>query len=319
MPRTAGKAVQGYSPGRLRPRLGWWRPGSYGVISGRASPHLPPDWSTGIGFLEVVEGSRPENAAELVSRQLVREGPVEGGLFGGGRKHKEDVGIVGFAPVLEVADVVRRLSAKALDGLRSPVPLQEERDLPAKDQVAAPAVRGRGMPATGVVSEYSPATVFAHPVVQPLAGNKGGCGRQRDEERVGPEVVPDVEAVIPTVLAQADQRSGVLAQAGGKHTRPPWRQQQKRVESGPARGFDHWPPVDEAVILEPLDPTLGNAPTGEKEVFDLITIEVPVVGESHKDCDVSRGESPNEFSGFLLGEAPAGVAGLFTNKEWTTE
>lgn len=131
------------------------------------------------------------------------------------------MGIVGFAPVLEVADVVPRLSAKALDGLRSPVPLEEERDVAARDQVTAPSVWRGGMPPTGVLSEESPAAVFAHPVIKAFARNMAAVDGQRDEERVGPEVMPDVEAVIPAILAEADKRSGVLTEAGGKHSRPP--------------------------------------------------------------------------------------------------
>jgi len=244
---------------------------------------------------------------------------VEGGLFGGGRKYEEDVGIVGFAPVLEVADVVPRLSAKALDGLGSPVPLEEERDLAARDQVTAPSVWCGSMPPTGVVSEYSPAAVFAHPVVEAFAGHRSAAHGQRDEESVGPEVVRDVEAVIPGVVAQADKRSGVLTEAGGKHAGPPRREQQKGVESGPARRFDHRPAVEEPVILEPFDPSLGDTTTREEELLDLITIEVPVIGEGCKDGNVSRGEGTDQFSRVLLGEASAGVVGLVANNEWTTK
>ena len=278
MVRTAGKAAQRLTPPRLRPRLRGRRPRTNGAVAGRPPPHLPPDWPAGIGLREVLDGCRPENAAQPVARQLVGEAPVEGGLLGGGRKHKEDVGIVGFAPALEVADVVPRLSAKALDGLGSPVPLEEERDLAARDQVTAPPVWRGGVPSASVFSESSPAAVFAHPVIQAFAGNTAAADGQRHEERVGPEVVPDIEAVIPSVLAQADEQSGVLTEAGGKHARPPRRKQQQRVESGPARRFDHQPAVEESVILEPFDPSLGDTSTREEELLDLIAIEIPVIG-----------------------------------------
>jgi hypothetical protein len=170
----------------------------------------------------VLDGCRPENTARLVARQLVGEAPLEGGLLGGGREHKENVRIIGFAPVLEVADIVPRLSAKALDGLGSPVALEEERDVAARDQVTAPSIWRGGMPPTGVLSKESPAAVFAHPVIKAFARNMAAVDRKRDEERVGPEVMADVEAVIPAVLAQADKRSGVFTEAAGKHARPPW-------------------------------------------------------------------------------------------------
>jgi len=176
--------------------------------------------------LEVLDGCRPENAAQPVARQLVGDALVESRLSGGERKHKKNVGIVGFAPVLEVADVVPRLSAKALDGLGSPVPLEEEGDLAARDQVTAPPVWCGGVPSASVSSESSPAAVFAHPVIQAFARNTAAADGQRHEERVGPEVVPDIEAVIPSVLAQADEQSRVLTEAGGKHARPPRRKQQ---------------------------------------------------------------------------------------------
>jgi len=49
------------------------------------------------------------------------------------------------------------------------------------------------------------------------------------------------------------------------------------VQTGPTGWFDHEPPVDETVIPEPFDPPLGDASTGEEELFDLITIEVAVI------------------------------------------
>jgi hypothetical protein len=146
-------------------------------------------------------------------------------------------------------------------------------------------------------------------VVEAFAGNITAAEGQRDEECVGPKIVAHVEAVIPRVLAEADKRSGVLTQAGGKHARPPRRKQQQGVESSPARRFDHWPAVEQSVILEPFDPSLGDTSTREEELLDLITIEVPIIGEGCKDGDISSGQSTNEFIGVLLGEALAGVGG----------
>jgi hypothetical protein len=136
--QTAGKAAQ---------------PDTNGAVAGRPSPYLPPNWPTRIGFPEALDGCRPENAAELVARQLLGEAPMGGGLFRGRWKYKENVGVVGFAPVLEVADVVRRLSPKSIHGLGSPIPLEEEHDLAARDQVTAPPVWRGGMPPPGVLSE----------------------------------------------------------------------------------------------------------------------------------------------------------------------
>jgi hypothetical protein len=73
------------------------------------------------------------------------------------------------------------------------------------------------------------------------------------------------------------------------------------------------------VILEPFDPSLGDASTREEKLLDLITIEIPVIGERGEDGNVSSGQSTNEFSRVLLGEASAGLVGLIANNEWTTE
>jgi hypothetical protein len=49
------------------------------------------------------------------------------------------------------------------------------------------------------------------------------------------------------------------------------------VQTGPTGRFDHEPAVDQAVVFEPFDPSLGDPSTGEEELFDLITIEVAVI------------------------------------------
>ncbi|MDQ6711976.1 MAG: hypothetical protein M3Z28_02145 [Candidatus Dormibacteraeota bacterium] len=73
------------------------------------------------------------------------------------------------------------------------------------------------------------------------------------------------------------------------------------------------------MISEPFDPSLRHPSTGEEELFDLIAIEVAVVGKGDKDRNVASGESSNELSDLLLAQAAAGVGGAIANKKWTTE
>jgi hypothetical protein len=73
------------------------------------------------------------------------------------------------------------------------------------------------------------------------------------------------------------------------------------------------------VISEPFDPSLGHTSTGEEELFDLIAIEVAVVGKGDEDRNIASGEGSNELSDLLLAQASAGVGRVITNTEWTTE
>jgi hypothetical protein len=73
------------------------------------------------------------------------------------------------------------------------------------------------------------------------------------------------------------------------------------------------------VILKPFDPSLGDTSTRKEELFDLVTIEVSVIGERDQDRNVTSGEGSNELGDILLTEPMAGVGGEFANKEWTTE
>ncbi len=91
------------------------------------------------------------------------------------------------------------------------------------------------------------------------------------------------------------------------------------MQSGPAGRLDHGPAVDQPVISEPFDPSLGHTSTGKEELFNLIAIEVAVVGKGDEDRNIASGESSNELSDLLLGEASASVGTLFANKKWTTE
>jgi hypothetical protein len=156
-------------------------------------------------------------------------------------------------------------------------------------------------------------------VVQPLISKRAASDGQRNEECIRPQVVPDVEAMISGVLAEADQRSRFLVSRGSKDARPPRRQQQEGVQSGPAGRFDQGPAVDETLISEPFDPSLGHAPAGEEESFDLIAIEVPVIGKGDQDRNVSSGERSHELGDLLLSKTSNGVAGEITKKKWTTE
>lgn len=73
------------------------------------------------------------------------------------------------------------------------------------------------------------------------------------------------------------------------------------------------------MISEPFDPSLRHTSTGEEELFDLIAIEVAVVGKADEDRNIASGESSNELSDLLLAQAAAGVGGVIANKKWTTE
>jgi hypothetical protein len=73
------------------------------------------------------------------------------------------------------------------------------------------------------------------------------------------------------------------------------------------------------VISEPFDPSLGHTSTGEEELFDLIAIEVAVVGKGDEDRNIASGESSNELSDLLLAEPAAGFGRVIANKKWTTE
>jgi hypothetical protein len=61
------------------------------------------------------------------------------------------------------------------------------------------------------------------------------------------------------------------------------------------------------VIAKPFDPPLRDAPTGEEELFNLMAIEVTVMGEGNEDRDIAVGKGSNEARRLLLGEAMAGV------------
>lgn len=61
------------------------------------------------------------------------------------------------------------------------------------------------------------------------------------------------------------------------------------------------------MIAKPFDPPLRDASTWEEELFNLIAIEIAVVGEGNEDSDVAVGKGSNEAGGLLLGEAMACV------------
>jgi hypothetical protein len=169
-------------------------------MSRRSTTHLPPDRSARAEDLEPVHRCRPEDAAALVGRKLFGETLVIGELLSRRGKHEEDMAVVGGYSLHEVADIVRRLSEKAVDGFRTPVPLEEEGDFSACCQVATPAVRCWRILWTGILPQQASTTLLAHPVIQALIGKRAARDGQRNEERVGAEVVPNVEAMIAAVL-----------------------------------------------------------------------------------------------------------------------
>jgi len=169
-------------------------------MSWRSATHLPPDRSARAEDLEPVHRCRPEDAAALVAWKLFGETLVIGQLLVQRGKHEQDVVTVGGYSPHEVADIVRRLSEKAVDGFRTPVPFEEEDDFSACNQVATPAVRCWRILWTGILTQQSPATLLAHPVIQALIRKRAAGDGQRDEERVSSEVVPNVEAMIAVVL-----------------------------------------------------------------------------------------------------------------------
>jgi hypothetical protein len=189
-------------------------------MSWRSATHLPPDRAARAEDLEPVHRCRPEDAAALVGRKLFGETLVIGELLSHRGKHEQDMAIIGGYSPDEVPDIDRRLSEKPVDGFRSSVPLEVEDHLLASDEVPSPAVWRRRIPRARFLAEQSPAPLLAHPVVQPFISKRAASDGQCNEERIRPQVVPDVEAMIAGVLAEADQRSRFLVTRGGKEARP---------------------------------------------------------------------------------------------------
>src|ERR1700687_478164 len=119
--------------------IGWTYRAACVVMSWWSATHLPPDRAARAQGLEPVHRCRPEDAAALVGWKLFGETLVIGELLSHRGKHEQDMAIVGGYSPHEVADIVRRLSEKAVDGFRTTVPLEEEDDFSACNQVATPA------------------------------------------------------------------------------------------------------------------------------------------------------------------------------------
>src|SRR5487761_765834 len=133
---------------------------------------------------------------------------------------------------------------------------------------------------------------------------------------LGPDVlfaVPDEQALVLALSALRDhgdeELAGLQVVGGmpvGEHARAAGGDQEQRMTTTNAWGFDDFPAVEETEIFEGLKPHLAGAEAGEEELFDLEGVQVAVVVQSLEDEQVALVESSMQaaelgLSGMRLG------------------
>src|SRR5487761_418227 len=178
----------------------------------------------------------------------------------------------------------------------------------AASQIDPTAVRRRdrrlvlacGRPALG------PDVLLAVPDEQALILALSALRDHGDEELIGLQVVGGMPAVVAGVVTALDVSPGLVAMPVGEHPRPSGGDQEQRMTTTNAWGFDDFPAVDESQIFEVLKPHLAGAEAGEEELFDLEGVQVAVVVERLEDEQVALVESSMQtaelgLSGMRLG------------------